>query len=348
VEGHELRGGAPGFRPAAWMAGGHRQTLLGYWCRRRLSWTLPAEDVWVDAGDDVRLLLRATWQLGAREARPILLIVHGLGSSDQGGYVVSIGRLAFAEGWHVVRMNMRGAGDSEASCPRFYNAGLDTDVLAVLDLLAAISPRVAMAGFSLGASVSLLALGRRRERIPAAVRGMAAVSPPLDLGACADALARPGNRFYQEYFMRSLRVAYRRRQRCHPHLYEAGRERGLRTLRDFDERITAPYGGYPSSEDYYARSSAGPWLGAIDRPVLVLAAADDPMIPDESVRRFLLPAPGRVRFEIATTGGHVGFVGPTRAPGRLWAAERSLDFLAEHLGEGDRGPSAGAGVPRYR
>jgi uncharacterized protein len=343
VEGHELRGAAEGFRPPAWMAGGHRQTLLGYWCRRGLSWTLPAEDVWVDAGDDVRLLLRATWQPGPREARPILLIVHGLGSSDQGGYVVSIGRLAFAEGWHVVRMNMRGAGDSEAAGPRFYNAGLDTDVLAVLDLLAGMSPRVAMVGFSLGASVSLLALGRRRERIPAAVRCMAAVSPPLDLAACADALARPWNRFYQEYFMRSLRVAYRRRQRSHPHLYEAGRERGIRTVREFDERITAPYGGYPS-----ARSSAGPWLGAIDRPVLVLAAADDPMIPDESVRRFLLPAPPRVRFEIATTGGHVGFVGPTRAPGRLWAAERSLDFLTEEVGESEERPAAGTGAPPYR
>jgi predicted alpha/beta-fold hydrolase len=27
------------------------------------------------------------------------------------------------------------------------------------------------------------------------------------------------------------------------------------------------------------------------------------------------------------TGGHVGFVARTRAPGRFWAAERVMDFL---------------------
>jgi predicted alpha/beta-fold hydrolase len=318
----------------AWTAGGHRQTLLGYWCRRRLRWTLPAEDLWVDAGEGVRLLLRVTWQGGPREARPVLLVVHGLGSSDQGSYVVATGQLALAEGWHVARINMRGAGDTADECARFYNAGLDTDVLAVLEALARVSPRVATVAFSLGANVSLLALGRRRERIPAAVRGIAAVSAPLDLSACADALARPANRLYQEYFMRGLRTAYRRKQRRYPELYEAGRERGTRTVRDFDDRITAPYGGYADAADYYARSSAGPWLAAIDRPVLLLAAADDPMIPTESVLRFALPPSGLVCRQIVPTGGHVGFVGPTRAPGRLWAAERALDFLGEAVSPG--------------
>ena len=54
------------------------------------------------------------------------------------------------------------------------------------------------------------------------------------------------------------------------------------------EAITAPYGGYADAADYYARSSAGPWLAAIDRPALVLAAADDPMIPGESLTRWPL------------------------------------------------------------
>jgi predicted alpha/beta-fold hydrolase len=27
------------------------------------------------------------------------------------------------------------------------------------------------------------------------------------------------------------------------------------------------------------------------------------------------------------TGGHVGFVAPTSAPGRFWAAERVMEFL---------------------
>ncbi|HEX9203389.1 MAG TPA: alpha/beta hydrolase, partial [Vicinamibacteria bacterium] len=126
-------GSGNGFsRPHPWLVGGHRQTIAGYWCRRLLRWTLPAEDVIVEADEDVRLLLRATWQPGPRSHSPALLTVHGLGGSDASPYVVSTGRLAFARGWHVLRMNMRGAGDGEALCPRLYDAGLDLDLLAAV------------------------------------------------------------------------------------------------------------------------------------------------------------------------------------------------------------------------
>jgi uncharacterized protein len=231
-----------------------------------------------------------------------------------------------------VRMNMRGAGDGEVLCPRLYNAGLDMDLLAVVAAVARVTPRVAVAGFSLGASQALLALGRRRSELPPALLGVAAVSPPLDLSACADALARPDNRLYQHYFMTMLREAYRRRALAWPDLFEAGRERATRTVREYDEAITAYYGGYESAADYYARSSAGPWLASIARPALVLAAADDPMIPETSVVGWPLPASGIVLREIAPTGGHVGFVGRSAAPGYFWAAPRVLDFLESSQG----------------
>jgi predicted alpha/beta-fold hydrolase len=54
------------------------------------------------------------------------------------------------------------------------------------------------------------------------------------------------------------------------------------------------------------------------------------MIPASSVRRFALPGSGLVTREILLTGGHVGFAAPTKAPGRFWAAERALSFLAAH------------------
>ena len=168
-------------------------------------------------------------------------------------------------------------------------------------------------------------LGRRREHLPAALGGTAAVSPPLDLSACADALEAPGNGLYQRYFMQMLAEGYRRRNRARPDLFAAGRELGLRTVREYDERITAPFGGYESAAQYYERSSAGPWLASIDRPALVLAAADDPMIPSGSVAGW--PLSPSVRREILPTGGHVGFVGRSQAPGWFWAPQRVMDFL---------------------
>ena len=314
-----------GFQPPAWLVGGHRQTFFGYWLRHLLRWNLPSEDLVVDAGHGVRLLLRASWQDGARAERPTLLLVHGLGGSDASSYLVSTGRHAFARGWNVIRMNMRGSGSGLSLCPLLYNAGLDADLLAALSAVSTIAPRLAVVGFSLGANLTLLTLGRRRAQVPPAVAAVAAVSPPLDLAACADALEGPGNGLYQRHFMQMLAEGYRQRSRLRPDLFAAGRERGLRTVREYDDRITAPFGGYESAADYYERSSAGPWLEAIDRPTLLLAASDDPMIPAESVARW--PLSPAVRRELPATGGHVGFVSLCRAPGLFWAAERVMAFL---------------------
>ena len=313
------------FCPPSWLRGGHRQTVAGYWLRHFMRWPLPCLDLPVDAGEGVRLLLRASWQPGPRERHPALVVVHGLGGSDASSYAVSVGRLAWTGGWHVLRMNMRGSGDGEALCPLLYNAGLDTDLLAVVDEVARRVPRLAVVGFSLGANLALLMLGRLRGALPHGLLAAVAVSPPVDLAACALAVEQPANRLYQHRFMTMLREAYERRHRARPDLFPAGLERGLRTVRQYDQRITAPFGGYADADDYYARSSAGPWLAQVDRPTLLLAAEDDPMIPAASVTRWSLSP--MVERQITSTGGHVGFVGRTPAPGWFWAAERALGFL---------------------
>jgi predicted alpha/beta-fold hydrolase len=317
------------FQPFPFTSGGHRQTLLGYFCRRRLVWHPPSEDLVLDAGEDVRLLLRASWQPGPRDERPTLLVVHGLGGCDSATYVHATGLHAWNRGWHVIRANMRSAGDSVRLCARLYNAGLDSDFVAVLRGVAGRVGRFGVVGFSLGGNLALLALARNAGEIPAALLGVVAVSPPLDLAECAARIERPVNRIYQRYFMASLREAYRTRQGLRPDLYEAGRERATRTIRQYDQAITAPYGGYRDLQDYYARSSAGPLLTSIRQRALILAAQDDPLVPVSSVVRWPLPEAGHVRRELPESGGHTGFVGRTSAPGRFWAAERALDYLDE-------------------
>ena len=309
------------------MRGGHLQTLLGYWLRRRLRWPFATEDMVVEAAGGVRLLVRASWQQD-HAGRPTVVLVHGLGGDDRSTYSIATGRLAWDQGWSVVRMNMRGAGESEAVCARLYHAGVDTDLLAVLEAVAARTPRLAPVGFSLGANLVLLTLGRQAARIPSGVFAAAAVSPPLDLAACADALRRALGGAYERRYVRDLQRAYRRRQALLPDLYAPGRERPVRTIREYDDVITAHYGGFRDAADYYTCSSAGPLLVRIERPTLILAAEDDPMIPGDSVARWPLPSSGLVRREMLPTGGHVGFVAPTKAPGRFWAAERVMEFLA--------------------
>jgi len=310
------------------LAGGHIQTIGGVIVRAFSRWPDASEDVIVDAGDGVQLLLRASWQPGApRSERPALLLVHGLEGSDRAPYVVSTGRLAFRFGWHVIRMNMRGCGDSLDLCPRLYNAGLASDLVAVLSWLASRVDRFALTGFSLGAGLTLMTLAQEKDRLPDRLAGAVAICPPLDMSAAADALELRGNWIYQRRFTRSLCASYRNRQRRDPERYEAGRERGVKTLREFDDVITAHYDGYRDAEDYYARVSAGPMLTRIDRPTLVLSTDDDPFIPLRSVDHW--PCAPVVQREISHGAGHVGFVGASEAPRLFWAAERALSFLRQ-------------------
>ena len=322
------------FHPPWFARGGHVQTILGYFHRRNLRWTLPTEDLIVASEPGLRILSRATWRPGDRSASPALVLLHGMGGFDNATYMLSMGLHAYAAGYHVIRMNMRGAGDSFEICPRLYNAGLEVDLVAVARHVAARTSRVALFGASLGANHVLLAVGRSKSTLPREVKAAVAISPPVDLLSCSDALHSSGNRVYVSRFVADLKASYVRIQKRNPAFYAAGREVGVRTVREFDERITAPYAGFASAEDYYARSSSGPWLEAIDRPTLIVSAEDDPMIPGDSVRKFALPESGIVIREILSTGGHVGFAAKTKAPGRFWAAERALAFLQEHVGRG--------------
>jgi len=278
-----------------------------------------------EAGSAVRRLARASWQPEPR--RPALILVHGLLGGDASTYNVALGLHAWRRGWHVVRLNLRGSGDSASLCPLLYNAGLDSDLLATVRAVAPRSSGWATCGFSLGGNLALLMAVRRAGELPPGLVASVAVSPPLDLSACTGALERWSNRAYQRHFMDALRSSYRSRQRLRPDLYAEGLERGPRTIREWDDAITAPYGGYASADEYYARSSAGPRLERLSTPALVLAAADDPMIPAEAVARWPLPPGGHVSRELLPTGGHVGFTGATTAPAGFWAAERVMHYL---------------------
>lgn len=312
------------FRP--FVRGAHVQTIGGQIVRSFLTWPFPTEDHVVDSEDGARLLVRASWQPArpSNGAASAVLLVHGLEGSADARYVVSTGILAYRAGYHVIRMNMRGCGGSLELCPRLYNAGLTPDLHAVSEWLSARVARFVVVGFSLGAGLTLLTLARERHRLADACTGAVAVCPPLDMSRSADALELRHNWIYQRRFTASLCRAYRSRQRLSPERYQEGRERSVTTLREFDDVITAHYGGYRSAEDYYRRVSSGPRLVEIDRPTLVLRADNDPFTPYAGLVDW--PHSKDVRMELVEGGGHVGFVGPSKAPRCFWAADRILAF----------------------
>ena len=53
-----------------------------------------------------------------------------------------------------------------------------------------------------------------------------------------------------------------------PRAYDRNRATGIRSLREFDDRITALYSGFTSAQDYYDRAAAARVVDRIAVPTL--------------------------------------------------------------------------------
>ena len=99
-----------------------------------------------------------------------------------------------------------------------------------------------------------------------------------------------------------------------------------RTLREFDDLVTAPLHGYWNTDDYWTRASSKPLLRYIAVPTLVINARNDPFLPQHALPQAHAAA-AAVTLEFPDAGGHVGFVSG-RFPGHLdWLPQRILGFF---------------------
>ncbi len=122
---------------------------------------------------------------------------------------------AWARGFNVVRLNQRNCGGTEHLSRGLYHSGLTADPLEVMRILAGDDglPRFAFAGYSLGGNIALKLAGELAGDDRRRVVAVAAVSPPIELGVCVDALERRQNVAYHWNFLRGLRGRMRRKAR---------------------------------------------------------------------------------------------------------------------------------------
>jgi predicted alpha/beta-fold hydrolase len=237
---------------------------------------------------------------------------------------------ALAAGWNAVRLNIRNCGGTEHMGPDLYHSGMSSDVAAVVRHLVEVErlEEIAVVGFSLGGNLVLKKAGEWGPDAPEALVGVASVSPAVDLSASAARREARENLFYQARFVRSLRRRMQHKDHLFPARYDVSRLRGMRTVREYDDRYIAPIYGFRDAEDYYERASARHVLGRIGVPALLVHAADDPFIPVTDRVREAVEANPLARFVVTDRGGHVGFVAAEPAgEDRHWAENRVVEFL---------------------
>ncbi|HEX8423169.1 MAG TPA: alpha/beta fold hydrolase [Pyrinomonadaceae bacterium] len=322
------------FRPHPLFQSGHAQTLVAFaWPRRgRLRALQDDEERLFEVETGVRVLVRCRWHAD-RRAHPTLLLVHGLEGSSESIYMLSTALKAHRAGFNVLRLNIRTCGNTLHLTPTLYNSGMSQDLRALICELVGRDglTDIFLGGFSLGGNMSLKLAGEYGANFPRELKGVAVVSPSVELAASAACIEQRANWIYQRKFIHSLKRRMRQAARLYPERYDAGGLRRIRTLREFDERYTAPHGGFRDANDYYARSSSLPLIPRIRVPTLIIHAQDDPFIPFASLRHPSVGANLSIILLAPEHGGHVGFVGDDheqRASGedRFWAENRLIEF----------------------
>jgi len=291
-----------------------------------------AEERLFEVERGTQLLARCHWQLQATKA-PTLAIVHGLEGSSESGYVRSLAAKAFAAGFNVLRVNQRNCGGTERLTATLYNSGLSADFRAILFELIERDrlKQIFLAGYSMGGNLVLKLSGELGQAAPPELRGVCAVCPTLDLAACVDAIERTENRIYQWHFVRQLKSRMRRKAKLFPGQFELKGMAPVRTVREFDDAITAPCCGYRGAADYYERASALRVADRIAVPTLILTSKDDPVVPFESFGAPEIAGNPQIRVAMTECGGHCAFISRCGGAERYWAEARVLEFCLARL-----------------
>lgn len=322
------------FRPPRALRNPHLQSILASTGPRRWRALLGnrldhgAVDHVLDCGGGVRLQGFHNAQIALPAARGLVVLLHGWEGSARSTYMLHTGARLLAAGFDVFRLNFRDHGDTHhLNRELFHSCRLDEVVGAVAEIARRFpSPRLALAGYSLGGNFALRVALRAPDAgiaLDCVVAVCPLVNPRSGLYALEDA-----PRFYERYFLHKWRGSLRRKQKLFPDtpLFAPAELGG--SLRELTRAMVLRHTGFGSLEAYLdGYSIAGDALADLRVPAHILAAADDPVIPVADFHSMTLPP--CATLDLAPHGGHCGFIGGFSMRG---FAE---DYVTRHLLRGD-------------
>lgn len=321
------------------------------------------------AGTDKCEFIEADGNEVSQSDKDFLLLVAGLGGGSDDSYVRSMGAAALRSGrWDVGVVNMRSCGGAPLTSPRFFSAfrGATDDVrLAIAHVRKQLRPgaKVAVVGWSNGATILNNALaeqatthkhGRQAYDADAGVT----LACPLNMPLASSNLQRFFHKnVYDRAIAKSLSTKIAQwkdlfldeQGNCKPVPAWEGLGDGktfyadpkvlsgeLRTIRGIDEAITRRCFGFDTVDDYYKHASSDQRLHAVDVPLMMINAADDPIAYLGPAADLRLPAAIQSNDNLALVltkeGGHLGWCDADKPWGSsTWIEKVTLDFLDKSL-----------------
>jgi predicted alpha/beta-fold hydrolase len=322
------------FRPPAWLANRHLQSILPSLPVRRLSVERRArplvgasKPIVLDCGDGVRLMgWHAEPGASAVGKSPRLaVLLHGWEGSADSLYLLSLAQLLHERGLSVIRLNLRDHGGTHALNRELFHSCRLPEVVGAVARVQALFPehRLLLAGYSLGGNFCL----RVGARAPAAgirIARIVAVCPVLDPATTLAALEH-GPAVYRNYFLYKWRRSLRLKQAAWPGHYDFGDLVRDPSLTGMTEKMVLKYTDYPDLATYLkGYAITGHVLESLEAPAHLLTAEDDPMILTRDLAQVARPA--SLEVTVTPNGGHCGYMEALGGPS--WVDRRIAEELA--------------------
>lgn len=260
----------------------------------------------IDAGDGVRLLGFHS-SIPGREPCGMILLLHGWEGSSESSYMRHTCAYLLKQGFDVFRLNFRDHGNTHHLNEGLFHSCRLAEVVQAAKAVAEKfpAPRFGVAGYSLGGNFALrLALAASDAGIP--LYHAVAVCPVIDPSAVMRTL-ESSLALYHWFFITRWRSSLRKKRALFPQHYDCDDVVLAQNMRGLTQWLVKRHTEKIDLEDYFnGYTVAGSRLASLKIPISILAAADDPVIPIETLRALNLPR--HSHLEIAEYGGHCGFL----------------------------------------
>jgi predicted alpha/beta-fold hydrolase len=266
-----------------------------------------------------------------------------------------LGRKAYAQGYAVLLFDWRAHGKTADLSPTLTSDGLyegeDFVRLAAAAATMGCPGKFWFVGFSLGGQLALWALkaaadfSRGNEDLGikySDIGGSAVICPSLDSVRSLSYLVKdPFGRFLEAGITRNLKKLAWRIHDAHPGSLDPDAIKRANSIWAFDHELVIGKLGFPSVEAYYEASSALQLLPQIEKPALIIYAADDPFFDPSIIPDLQAACANNSAIDLMLTahGGHIGYLNSKKGqrqaqdPDPWWAWNRVLQWIEEQQGK---------------